>query len=174
MKVINIPVAFEERGFLFASIHELEDFQGDLKSISEESLEKLKSGIVANGFIVPFYVWEDSGIYKILDGHQRKIALLSLQADGYEIPKLPIVQLYGESEADAKLVLLSITSQYGEFDVKELESWVDSLSDELASVFRFTDSEIKFDLPEIDIDSEEEPSEDKLKMKCCPNCGHEW
>lgn len=36
----------------------LVEFQGDLKSLSEENYQKLKSEILQTGFAFPIYVWK--------------------------------------------------------------------------------------------------------------------
>lgn len=62
----------------FAGIKELKNFQGKIKSISDINLEKLKTRI-KNSFDFPFFVWVNSeGEKKIIDGHQRRKAILSL------------------------------------------------------------------------------------------------
>lgn len=62
-----------------------QNFQGELKKITPENLKRLKQSIVGGGFTAPLFIWQDN----ILDGHQRKIALESLQYDGYEVPDVP-------------------------------------------------------------------------------------
>ena len=57
----------------------LEDLQGDLKTLPEENLEKLKKSILRFGFKIPKFVWIDNGHYYILDGHQTKKALYDNQ-----------------------------------------------------------------------------------------------
>ena len=58
----------------------LEWLQGNLKELSKESFNKLKTSIVKNGFLMPFHVWENGKTW-ILDGHHRKRALEELQKD---------------------------------------------------------------------------------------------
>ena len=60
-------------------------FNDELKEISQKNLGKLKTSIVRNGFTKPIITWR----MKILDGHQRKVALESLAFDGYTLPKIP-------------------------------------------------------------------------------------
>ena len=57
--------------------------------------------------------------------------------------------------------LLAITSQFGEFELDELQSWLDELEESEADSFRFVDEEIVFeDVEEIELeDIEEQPGE---------------
>lgn len=135
----------------------LENFQGSLKKITKENLEKLKKQIVRNGFNVPFFVWRTNETSKILDGHQRLKALSSLRDDGHSVPNLPVAYIYAENERDAKQKLLAITSQYGEFEIEELRYWIEDLDEELTETLRFVDSELTL---EIDLTEEETVGDD--------------
>lgn len=159
-----------------AYLDEFVDFQGDLKEISQESLEKLKKRIVSMGFTVPFFVWRCEDSLKILDGHQRKLALLSLKADGWHIPQLPYLEIPAENENEAREKLLAISSQYGDFNVSTLKEWMDELDSDYSDTLRFVSQEITFDL-DMDLnfgDDNEEEEEQVQKSRSCPNCGHEF
>jgi len=93
----------------------LKPFQGDLKTLSDENLEKLKNSIIKYGYSVPAFVWKSGEDKYILDAHQRTKALHSLFSEGYEIPDIPIVYIQAKDKQEAKEKLLHITSQYGEF-----------------------------------------------------------
>ena len=153
-------------------LNELIDFQGDLKELTAENLDRLKSRIVSLGFTVPFFVWENEGVAHILDGHQRKIALTSLIADGWNVPALPAVVIPADSVEDAKEILLTITSQYGEFNVDTLKKWCEDLDGAVSETMRFVSNEITFDL-DMSLDFEDEqPSEvDHENINECPECG---
>ena len=43
-----------------------------LKFQSPEQKKKLKTSLIANGFALPFVVWESDGILFILDGHHSR------------------------------------------------------------------------------------------------------
>lgn len=96
---------------------QLKDFQGDLKTITDDNLEKLKNSIIKNGFCAPVFVWKNKDKNYLIDGHQRLKALNSLFADGYTIPDIPIVYITADSKKDAKKKLLYISSQYGQFTI---------------------------------------------------------
>ena len=57
-------------------LEKLEPFQGNIKHIEPENLNRLIESIKKLGFIMPVFLWEG----RILDGHQRKLALEALEA----------------------------------------------------------------------------------------------
>lgn len=95
-------------------------FNDELKEISSKNLSKLKNSITRNGFTKPIITWK----MKILDGHQRKVALESLAYDGYTLPKIPFVAIDVDTEKRAKEILLTCTAQYGEVTKERLEYFV--------------------------------------------------
>ena len=75
--------------------------------------ETLKNSIVKNGFHDAFDVWQHEGRLLSIDGVHRKIALLELAAEGYEIPKqLPCTYVTAENETEAATIILSRNSQH--------------------------------------------------------------
>ena len=94
----------------------LKEFQGELKSLSKENYERLKKSILKNRFSEPFTVWEDeNGKLNLLNGHQRLRGLLMMQNEGYHIPdKLPVSFVIADNLKQAKSIVLSLASQYGE------------------------------------------------------------
>ena len=138
------------------SIDTIKDFQGKLKRISRDNLERLKVSILKNGFVAPIFVWRNEGQCMALDGHQRIKALLSMRDEGYNIPLLPIAYIEANNEEDARQKLLAITSQYGEFDIDELNSWVNNLDAEIAETLRFVDDKIELDIEEIETEGDDE------------------
>ncbi len=105
----------------------LEDFQDDLKKISQEELRKLANSILEHGVFVPKFVWEDSETNKIftIDGHQTKKALILLETEGYAIPEIPIVRIKAKNKTDAAKKVLQLNSRYGKIDpqTKFLETY---------------------------------------------------
>lgn len=146
-------------------LESLFDFQGKLKSISKKNLDRLKSRIVDNGFIAPFFIWDNEGDCKLMDGHQRVRALTALQKDGYELPNLfPVVYVYAADEVEARKNLLSISSQYGEFDLTEMEDWLNDFDEELKDSFRFVDEEINIDQVNKEVKFTADESMKKIKI----------
>ena len=120
----------------------LENFQGNLKKITKQNLDKLKKRIIRDGINVPLFVWRENDWCRILDGHQRLKALQSLREDGYIIPMIPVCYIEAEDEKDARQKLLGITSQFGEFEIEELSEWINDLDDDLKDLVRLSDGEI--------------------------------
>jgi hypothetical protein len=114
-------------------IDSLIEFQGNLKSISKDNLDKLKRSILRHGFTAPFFIWHGVD-YHILDGHQRLKALCSLREEGYDMPLLPVVYIEADNEAEAKEKLLYITSQYGEFSTKGFFEFSEGIDLDLSEI----------------------------------------
>jgi hypothetical protein len=117
--------------------------QGNLKKLSKQNLTKLKSRITNSGFCAPFFIWDRDGELMILDGTQRRAALLALRAEGWTIPPLPVVYIHSDTEAEARTILLSISSQYGEWVEEELAAWLAGVDAEIRSTLREVDGEIE-------------------------------
>jgi len=144
MKKIEIKCSGTE----FISFNKLTDFQKNLKSITKINLKKLKKQIIVNGFIAPIFIWKDGEVNNIIDGHGRLKALNSFYKEGYEIPDIPIVLIEADNEEDARKKLLSITSQYGDFNLEELQGWLVKVDEDIADSLRFFDKELNFELTE--------------------------
>lgn len=115
------------------SLDSFQAFQGELKQIKPENLKRLKQSIVGGGFTAPLFIWQD----KILDGHQRKIALESLRFDGYEIPEIPYVEIEATDEVEAKKILLTYISQYADINRTGLEEFMQSVGLSAAELSQF-------------------------------------
>lgn len=128
----------------------LHEFQGDFKTLTPENYKKLRHVLETEGFCDPINVWYDPDLEKhfILDGHQRKHTLSLMRKDGWEIPELPINLIEAESKLEAKKLVLTFSSNYGEISKDSLTQFM-------------TDSGIDFDflkdsivLPMIDMNLE--------------------
>jgi hypothetical protein len=165
------PIEIKCRGADMLPLEAIADFQGKLKKRSQDSKRRLALSMFSKGFIAPFFVWEKDGTCKILDGHARDEVLREIRAAGISVPDLfPVDYIDAENEQDAREKLLSITSQYGEFDKDELALWLDDLDNEIKESLRIVDEEmfIKIDVPFIEEDIETNTSKkgqyDKTKM----------
>ena len=75
--------------------------------------ETLKNSIVKNGFHDAFDVWQHDNKLLSIDGVHRKIALLELAAEGYEIPEqLPCTYITAANETEAATIILSRNAQH--------------------------------------------------------------
>jgi hypothetical protein len=137
------PIEIKCRGADMLPLEAIADFQGKLKKRSQDSKRRLALSMFSKGFIAPFFVWEKDGTCKILDGHARDEVLREIRAAGISVPDLfPVDYIDAENEQDAREKLLSITSQYGEFDKEELALWLDDLDNEIKESLRIVDEEI--------------------------------
>ena len=75
--------------------------------------ETLKNSIVKNGFHDAFDVWQHDGKLLSIDGVHRKIALLELSEEGYEIPEqLPCTYVDAKDETEAAKIIFSRNAQH--------------------------------------------------------------
>lgn len=75
--------------------------------------ETLKNSIVKNGFHDAFDVWQHDNKLLSIDGVHRKIALLELAEEGYEIPEqLPCAYVTAANETEAATIILSRNAQH--------------------------------------------------------------
>ena len=109
---------------LYLPLENLNEFQGELKTLSVENFEKLKKQIIEQGFSSPFLVWKNSGKYFLLDGHQRKRVVTKLKEAGYKVPDLPCVEIFAKTKLEAKKKLLSYVSQFGKVDKQGLYQYI--------------------------------------------------
>lgn len=176
MKEIQIKC----KGSGVATLAELKEFQGDLKFLTDESLEKFKKNLKKYGISAPFLVWGTQNgkkckELKILDGHQRKVALLALKADGYKIPdKVPIVEVDVKNEKEAREKVLAFVSQYGDFNYQT--DFFEGMDDLDFETFDLSANFGKFDFFKEDEDESEGGDADPIDKTnhVCPNCGHEF
>lgn len=134
-------------GAATVELTDLNQFQGELKSLSVESYEKLKKEIVETGFAYPFNVWIDKAndnekLY-ILDGHQRFRTLSRLIADGWKVPKVPVNWVHADDYQQAKRRVLQGTSQYGKIQGQGLYEFMADAKMDIAEL------EARFDLPDM-------------------------
>ena len=109
---MQIAVKVETR--ILCNWRNIEPLQPDgFKGQTDNEKETLKNSIVKNGFNNAFDVWQHDGKLLSIDGVHRKIALLELAAEGYEIPEqLPCTYVTAENETEAATIILSRNSQH--------------------------------------------------------------
>lgn len=147
-------------------INDLHPFQGNLKTLSKKELAKFKKQIKKLGFSEPFTVWENDGKKNIINGHQRLIALKSMQAEGEEIPKIPITFIRAKNVKEAKEKVLALTSSYGKMSRESLGDFLNDSDlnwDDAYEQFRFP--EVSWPGAETDVAEDEVPDTAKSRVK---------
>jgi len=125
----KVEVAKEEvqikcEGAGLVDLEALEDFQGNLKTLSDDNYRKLKKEIMELGFSAPFFVWKHEDKHHLLDGHQRRKTLVRMQEEGIVVPPLPVVWVQAKNISEAKKKLLAITSKYGKMNEAGLAEFI--------------------------------------------------
>ena len=138
-------VSIKCRGATTLPLSSLVDFQGNLKSLSEESYSKLKQQMLDMGFSEPISVWKNGDKNFILNGHQRVKTLQRMVADGFSVPDVPCNIVEADNVSDAKRKLLSLASQYGKVEAQGLYDFMQD------SGISYQDFSENFSLPEIDL-----------------------
>ena len=165
-------------------LDQLVPFQGELKSLSEDSFNKLKKSLLKYGVTFPFFVWQDGPTYNILDGCQRERVLSVLKDEGYLIPLLPAVLVEAANATEAREKILLASSQNGEITQESLYQFIHENKidwDDISSmvdfrvfgVDKFTDGWMRE--PDFEPTSEDDQSRlDQKSPLTCPQCGHTW
>jgi len=171
-KAKTIRIACE--GAATLPLDALEPFQGAFKRISEVDIDRLRRVMLTDGFSDPFNVWREDPHNWIIDGHQRRLVLLAMRKDGYEIPELPVVWVEADSIEQAKRKVLSQASQYGEVLSAGLVELMEQAEVDAAALFA------SFRFPELEV-APWTPKEDGLDLSGgvptenkCPSCGYAW
>ena len=124
------------------AVDDLENFQGNLKEISQDNLDKLKRVIVSHGFSFPVFVWGK----KILDGHHRIKAIKELLEEGYTIDKLPIIEIEAKNKKEAGEKLLLLNSQYASITGDGIRDFIGDFDINLSEFYP------DLELPDIDLE----------------------
>lgn len=129
------------------NINDLTNFQGKLKSLSDEAYGKLKASILDLGFSFPVFAWKYRNKNFILDAHQRVHTLKKMREEGYFIPQLPVVWIEAKDRFEAAKKLLASTSQYGDVTPDGLHEFMTEFGLKMADLTEL------FKFPEIDFES---------------------
>jgi len=107
------------------ALADLNEMQGELKSLDTENYEKLRRQI-ERGFKFTFAVWLNPSDkrYYILDGHQRYRTIKRMQSDGWTIPPLPVSITEAETLAEAQADLLGGASSFGKPEEQGLYEYI--------------------------------------------------
>lgn len=138
-KVIRITC----KGQKYVDLKSLKNFQGALKELTEEEFEKLKGSILEYGFSFPVFVWRSY----ILDGHQRLFVTEKLiREEGYQIGKIPVVEIEAKNKQEAAEKLLLLNSRYAEMTEEGLYQFAHNYTINIPQISGL------ISIPEINID----------------------
>ena len=127
------------KGSKSVPLEDLAEFQGNLKTLSEKSFEKLKRAILKHGFSFPVFVWRNY----IIDGHQRLSVIKVLIDEGYSIDKIPVVEIQAKNKKEAGEKLLLLNSQYAKMTEEGLYNFLDDCG------IDFSELHVDLELPTI-------------------------
>jgi hypothetical protein len=170
-KIIKIAC----RGADAVPIDKLISFQGKLKTLTEANYQRFKNEILKLGFSEPISIWFHKGEHKILNGHQRLTTLKRMRdAEGYTIPPLPISYVDAESEQEAGLKVLGLTSQYGDMTKESLGTFLIEKKIDLSGMrdnFRFIDVNMeRFEIPKISSNDHDRSANTKSTTESTSDC----
>mgnify|MGYP000947974184 CR=1 FL=1 len=95
---------------------------------------------------MPKAIWFDpDGKANILDGHQTKKALASLEADGWEIPEIPYITINAKDRKDAAEKLLQINSRYAKMNPNT--TWLKEFDFDMGEIEQLI---VSIEIPELD------------------------
>ncbi len=127
-----------------------------LKAVEDRDISKLKNAIINRGFCFPMYVWADHRL--IIDGAGRCKALAELEAEGYAVPDLPVVEIWAESIEGAKALVLQASSEHGTITQESFDAFVEDIDlDALLDEINFPDLEMGEVIEELPPEEEDEP-----------------
>jgi ParB-like chromosome segregation protein Spo0J len=140
---VQIRVACDVKDHL--PLSEFTGLQGDLKHLEPTDAAKLRREILDTGFAFPIYVWKQRGKNYVLGGHQRLRVLRDLEAEGAEVPPIPVVHVKAKNLEEAKRRVLQDVAQYGRVTEEGLHGFVKEMDMGLLELGE------RFTIPEIDM-----------------------
>jgi hypothetical protein len=118
----------------------------NFKELKTKSFNKLIESIKENGFICPFYVWDDGKKIWCLDGYHRKLTMQHLIREGFSIPdKLPAVFINCRDKKHASSLVLVYSSIFARITMEGLSEFI------VVNDLSFPDLKSTIDIPELNI-----------------------
>lgn len=100
-------------------------FQGEIKTLSKEEYERLRTTTIKEGIRLALHVWEHKGQLNLIDGHQRTWAWKKMRDDeGFEFDDIPVSYVEAETIEEAKRVVLLALSQSGKVNQESLANYI--------------------------------------------------
>lgn len=128
-------------------IEQMIPFQGKFKSLSKENYRRLKNILLEEGIAAAITIWKDKGKNFMLDGHQRREALVRMRAEGIKVPKIPVNFTVCKDAKEARRKVLALASTYGEVEASFLKDFSSSAG------FNIDDLKDRFQFPDFDLNA---------------------
>jgi len=124
--MIKDKIEIKCKGSCNVALDELNDFQQDLKILTDDRKQVLKDSILKYGFSFPFIIWKDKkNKIWINDGHQRNKVLLEMKSEGYELPdKFPACEMFADNKKQAAEKILAQSNMIGKFADEGLHNYL--------------------------------------------------
>ena len=173
---ISKPIEINCEAAETLQLADMTEFQGELKTRTDDDYDKIFTSIRKHGIAFPFFVWKCGDSNYILDGHGRYESLCRAAGKGYIIPELPVVYIDADNEVAAKNLLLRLNSRFGTITIDGVRSFIDGADIDLETVNlpELSDLSARLDamldnipLPDYDNSNFEPPKFDLY----CPECG---
>jgi hypothetical protein len=149
------------------------EFQGNFKRHDQYDIKNIIKSLIKYGINFPFFIWQDQDVNYCLDGHGRRIALVQLREQAYQIPDIPIIHIYAKDREEAVQKMLRLNSRYGAITDDSVLNFIGEISIELSEIAIPDFNNIEFanliKTPD-NIFSTETPRKEK-PVKRCPYCG---
>jgi len=118
------------------ALDDLNYFQDNIKKLSKQRYEELKTLLADLDISFALHVWENEGKFWLIDGHQRVFTMRQMrEAEGWEIPEIPVAIVHAPSFEIAKQKVLAGISVAGEIDAKKLEEYLHNYDIPVDGVF---------------------------------------
>jgi hypothetical protein len=130
-------------------LDELHEIQDDLKTMTAERYSKFSSLVQKKGIWFASHVWKEKikkGAHRwcIVDGTGRKRMFVEMRQRGFQIPKIPCVEIQAENLKEAKEAVLAASSSFHTMTHEGLHGFLE------AGHFSIEDLDA-FEFPEIDL-----------------------
>lgn len=147
---------------------------GDFKEMTQTAFDRLVASIKRNGFVCPFFVWEDrsTGVLWCLDGFHRKLVMEHLDRDGLAPDELPGTFIDAKDLNHARQLVLTFSSVFAKVTMDGLYTFInqneldpfDGLLDSLDIPGLSMDEFKKFYLdPDPEAGADKEPTDPEAK-----------
>jgi site-specific DNA-methyltransferase (adenine-specific) len=159
----------------YADLEDIHVIQGKLKTLSEANYKKLRDSIEKEGFAFPIHVWPNNGVYNIIGGTHRKLALTKMKEEGYDIPKIPIIKIEANDLQHAKKLLLLETSSFAKITEEGLAEFMEDMDFSILEDVELEGMEdFDFLIPPIEGDDSKDDEVPEVEENAVAKLGDVW